>query len=188
MPINDVVNQDAILRELGISLDSPGAKTTAQKVSNDHLVLDRAMQLAIADRIPEVLAALTPTERARLVKRTGSKPTFRIEVGWAVGRTITTGEWYILATATKFLGEKHVELGKQYFTGSPERAKCFKPFGETCPPEIAAEYVRSYEHILCDSRQSSIYNMLSAPTPAPDLSVCPGPNFAGTSKPKINFL
>jgi len=181
-----VIDQNAILKELGISPTAPGAQTQARKITTDFVVLDRAMQLAIRDRIPQVIAAMSPAERERLKQRTSPTPVPTAKTTWTVSQGTVMQEIHIFAQGTRWLGEQHTVIGEQFFTGTPERAKFWRPFNEVCPPEVVAEYKRAYAGpLMLDSAQAHVYGNLSGPDygplKAPDLSHCPGPNFAGTS-------
>jgi hypothetical protein len=183
MSILDAVDQDSILRELGISPTAPGAQAQAKKIADDHLVLDRAMKLLLAEKVPQVLAEMTPQERSYLVKRTGPPSTPDKTVDWVVGQSTVSRWWNITAFGP------HVKTpnGGGYrdqvvFSGPPENAHLLKAFGQTVPAEIVKEYKRCYSWPSGeDSAQGALYAKMRAPAPPLDLTVCPGPGFVATS-------
>jgi uncharacterized membrane protein len=73
MPDFTIASQDEILTAAGVQATGPSAATVAQRIATDHVVLEKASQLAAQHFITQAVESLSPQERERLIKRTADQ-------------------------------------------------------------------------------------------------------------------
>lgn len=177
--------QDELLRAAGLDGIPAGPRRDfiANKISNDNEVLLLADKLAREHFKAKAIEQMAPAQRARLVKRSQPEPVPGAgEYKWCIGQATQTQQWHILCAAPirDFGDGTFRPAGESSYTGKPENVAHWRPFGQTVPQEIVAEYKRVYTGPLTtDSKQGEAYARLMT-QPRPDFSKVPGPDYDHT--------
>lgn len=128
---------NAMLKALGIESLPPGIseyELTARIMRNPE-VSRLAHELVTRHYSLVAVQNMSEPQKAKLAQEIGATKPRPTPIRWSVGQGEMTGQWFVRAVG-------HSE--ETFFNGTPERARAFKFMGETCPPDVVAEYAQVY--------------------------------------------
>jgi hypothetical protein len=128
---------NAMLKALGIEILPPGIseyELTARIMRNPE-VSRLAHELVTRHYALVAVQNMSEPQKAKLAQEIGATKPPAEKVQWGIGQMPTTGQWFIKAAT-------HNQ--ESYFSGKPENAYKFTLGGETCPPDLVAQYRQVY--------------------------------------------